>query len=319
MNRVLWVLAILAPAAVLAAGTVPMLAVPGVFLAVVATIAWAVLRGVRAWAFAIVPGAAIVFTRMPAEMGAYAAALLAGPCVAWALSRGRSPRTALAIGAAPFAMWTIVVAASGVNPIEAGSPAAFDRIIEEAGEAGRLSAQQVGDWQASSRAARQVLVRTWVATEVVSFWITLVLAYALVARMFPGLRGFGRLSALRVPDAVAWALIAGLVLVLLGRTTGPDLAQTMGWNLVFGAGFAFFLCGLGIERAWMERAGFRKFAQAAVFVGGVLFFFPLFLVTTSGLGLFDTWFDFRRLRAGEPGQRPFSPFPRSSNDDRSER
>lgn len=319
VNGVLWILAIAAPAAVLAAGRVPTLGVVGAFLALVATLSWAIRRGIRAWALAMIPGVAAVLALGSSELGPYLGAVLAGPIVARALAGGRTPRTALALGVAPLAVWAVMVSLSGFDPFGANSPGAFDRVIEEAHEAGQLSAEQLADWQTSSRIAQRVLRRTWVATEVVSFWLTLVVAYVAARRLFPGFRTLGRFTRLRLPDVAAWVLIAGLALVLLGQTTGPDAAQTVGWNLVFGTGFAFFLCGVAVELDWMDRAGFRRLAKVAAITGGAVLFLPMFLATTSGLGLFDTWFDFRRLRAGEPGQRPFSPFPRSSDDDRQER
>jgi hypothetical protein len=319
VNGVLWILAIAAPAAVLAAGRVPILGIAGTFLALVATLSWAVHRGVRAWSLAMVPGAAAVIAFASGEVGPYLGAVLAGPIVARALATGRAPRMALALGVAPLAAWAVMVALSGFDPFEASSTGGFDRVVDEAYQAGKLTTEQVADWQTSSRIAQRVLRRTWVATEVVSFWLTLVAAYMVARRLLPGFRAFGRFSRLRLPDVAAWVLITGLALVFLGQTAGPDAAKTVGWNLVFATGFAFFLCGVAIAWDWMDRAGFRRLTKVAVMVGGAIFFLPMFLATTSGLGLFDTWFDFRRLRAGEPGHRPFSPFSRSSDDDRQER
>jgi hypothetical protein len=43
-------------------------------------------------------------------------------------------------------------------------------------------------------------------------------------------------------------------------------------------------------------------------------FLPVFPLAAAGLGLFDTWFDFRRFRNPERGDHPLS-FRHSSSDD----
>ena len=51
-----------------------------------------------------------------------------------------------------------------------------------------------------------------------------------------------------------------------------------------------------------------------LFAGGVILLLPGFLALTGALGLFDAWFDFRKLRASSTRGNPFALFHRSSAD-----
>jgi hypothetical protein len=94
-------------------------------------------------------------------------------------------------------------------------------------------------------------------------------------------------------DQLVWAIVAGIAMLLV-----PTLAPlgVVGRNLVVFFGTLYVLRGYGIY-AWFLS---RRAAVASLALGVILF--PLSLVTVPaalGLGLSDTWLDWRR-RAGTP-------------------
>jgi hypothetical protein len=299
VSRRLWLLAAGVPAAVLAAAVLPWTAPAAALLIPAASIAWALRGPAGTWAVAMAPGAVAVWATAPDGLAAYLASVLAGPLVARLLGQGQAPSRALAWGAAPLAAWTVAAAASGFSPFPADADAAFDAVWGDA----RVPPERVEELRASSELALEVLRRTWVASEVVWFWVTLVVAWWFLGRV--GLRsghpGQGGIAQFDVPDAWVAVLIAGLAAVLIGAS-GPDVLRTVGWNLVLGSGLVFAVRGVGVQVFWMRRAGWSRRARVGVLGLGFVLALPVFSTVAVGLGLFDAWFDFRRIRGSGDGR-----------------
>jgi len=130
------------------------------------------------------------------------------------------------------------------------------------------------------------------------------LAWALYHRLSRARIGaaLAPLSQFAFSDQLAWALVAGITMILL-----PTLAAVgpMGRNLTVFVGALYVLRGYGIY-AWFVS---RRIAAVSVFLAVAAF--PLSLLTVPaalGLGLSDTWADWRaRLavaRSGSDRQRP---------------
>lgn len=316
MARRLVALAAGVPAALLVAGLLPPAALLATVLIPAASIAWALRAGPGSWAIAMAPGGLAVGFVSPEGLPSYGASVLAGPLVAWILRAGRSPRAALAWGVAPVAAWTIALALSGFQPFPEDVGEALEGLWRDTGGLGGVPADRLPELRASSEAALEVLRQTWVASEAVWFWVALVVAWWFLGRL--GVRGghppWGPLARFDVPDLWVGVLIAGLALVLAGESAGAG--RTAGWNLVFGSGFVFAVRGLAIETHWMDRAGWRKPPRIVIFSIAFLLAMPLLAAVTCGLGLFDAWFDFRRIR-GTTGDGRF-PFGSSEDVDRKE-
>jgi hypothetical protein len=125
------------------------------------------------------------------------------------------------------------------------------------------------------------------------------LAWALYHRLSRARIGaaLAPLSRFAFSDQLAWALVAGITMIVL-----PTLAAVgpMGRNLTVFVGTLYALRGYGIY-AWFIS---RRVAVVSVFLAVVAF--PLSLVMTAplalGLGLTDTWLDWRsRLGMVRPG------------------
>jgi uncharacterized protein YybS (DUF2232 family) len=242
---------------------------------------------------------------------------LAGPVAATALRLGKRPLEALVWGAGAFAFRTIALAVSGFQPFSAAVDDALDVLFADMARPGDLPAEGLAELRASTETVLGVFREIWVAAEVLGFVVSLVVAYGLLRRFLPapGFPPLGRFARFDVPDLTVWAFIAGLALVLIAG----GWFQTAGWNLVFAMGVLFVVRGVAVEVFWMDRGGVRGLTKFGLFAGGVILLLPGFLALTAGLGLFDAWFDFRRIRSASTRGNPFAPFHRSSADDLKEK
>lgn len=102
-------------------------------------------------------------------------------------------------------------------------------------------------------------------------------------------------SGWQMPWFLAYGFILGLVGFLFSGAFGAYRVQAYGIGLslllIFGA--LYFIQGVAIVNFFADK--YRLSPATKVFVIGVVFFMQLFVQAPSWLGLFDTWFDFRRL------------------------
>ena len=95
------------------------------------------------------------------------------------------------------------------------------------------------------------------------------------------------LRELRFHEALVWGVVAGLVLVALPLS---GVARDVGANLLLFFGVLYALRGLGVM-IWFLSPG-RAMTVALVLVA--VLFWPVVVTVSAGLGLGDTWFDWRR-------------------------
>lgn len=281
-----------------------------------ASIGWTMRAGFRAWAFYLTGGLALLSVVAPLRFAEYAAGALAGWVLGESLRRGRAPEKAFAWAVLPFAGWCIALAATGVNPIGEELRRSIDGLLAEAGRRGDLAEEGLAQLKASAETAMAIAGRTWVGVQIAEFWVALLVAAALLRRVVPGaLPPAGRFGTFDVPDEVAWLFAGGLACYLAGESFLSPLVATVGSNAIAVAAIAYLVRGTAIEWHWMERAGIGVVVRVAFLTGGWLFFLPFHALVTGALGLFDTWFDFRRLKAAEEREDPFRVFHQSSGDD----
>jgi hypothetical protein len=113
--------------------------------------------------------------------------------------------------------------------------------------------------------------------------------------------------------------LVGVALVGLGGRGGArgagEAFAALGGNLLLGAGVLYAVRGIAIQAFWLARAGLGLKTSAALLFGAGLVLLPVFPLAAASVGLFDTWFDFRRLKGPEGGSHPLSVFRHSSSDD----
>jgi hypothetical protein len=95
------------------------------------------------------------------------------------------------------------------------------------------------------------------------------------------------LQDLRFNEALVWGVVAGLVLLVLPL---PSAARTVGVDLMLFFGALYALRGLGVL-LWFLSPGRAMTVMLVIFTA---WFWPYVLSVAAGLGLGDTWFDWRR-------------------------
>lgn len=139
------------------------------------------------------------------------------------------------------------------------------------------------------------VLRVQPAIEMATLLLTFVVAYrlsqGLALRLGLLLPAPLPLSLWRPWEELIWVLIAALGLSLLG----DGLLADLGLNLIVLMGMIYGVQGLAVLRFFAQR-------QRVPLLVELLFYIGLFLVAglafllLAGLGLLDTWFDWRRLR-----------------------
>jgi len=124
--------------------------------------------------------------------------------------------------------------------------------------------------------------------------MALALAWSLFHRMSRARLGapLARVREFRFNDQLVWGLIVGLITVLL-----PNLAgfRPVGMNLLVFFGALYALRGFGVLAWFLAPAGY----VAAPLIGVALLFWPITGALSLGLGLGDTWANWR-TRGAQP-------------------
>lgn len=103
----------------------------------------------------------------------------------------------------------------------------------------------------------------------------------------------------QLPEYLVWPVIFSLVFILLG-SRGVKWAGWIGFNGVIVLGSICFVIGLAVTGFLVARWKLPRFVR--VFGVMLLFFFPILIVMLALLGLLDTWWDVRKLRAASLGK-----------------
>lgn len=297
-----------------AAAAAPGVPAAGLLLALalpLAGVAGAATRGTLAGFLVLAPGAGILAVRAPEALPAFAASGLSGVLLGVLVRRGLSPARALGLGVVPPAVWLVGLALSGFDPVPPETTLALARIFAAEGADGSESG-----FEPRPETAIALVRRTWVGAEILFAAAALALAYRLAGRLFRerSWPPFGPFRRFDLPDALVGALLAGLVAILAAQRGAPGALASVGGNLVLGAGVLYAVRGIAIQAFWLARAGVGTRASFALLLAGAVVFLPVFPLVAAGLGLFDTWFDFRRVKGLEGGNHPLS-FRHSSSDD----
>ncbi|MGP0564601.1 MULTISPECIES: DUF2232 domain-containing protein [unclassified Nitrospina] len=102
------------------------------------------------------------------------------------------------------------------------------------------------------------------------------------------------LTRLMIPDNWVWFFIVGTGCAVLGE----GYLQALGLNLFIVLGGLYFLQGLAIFLHILKEKSIPKFFWYLAFL--LIFTQPLLIGLVGGLGLFDIWVDFRKIRTPLP-------------------
>jgi uncharacterized protein YybS (DUF2232 family) len=97
-----------------------------------------------------------------------------------------------------------------------------------------------------------------------------------------------------LPDVMVWVLIASIGSMLFG----PGISQVAGMNLAIILLFLYFLQGLSVVTHIFKTKAFPKWVWIIAFI--LIPLNPMFFGLVVGMGLFDIWVDFRKIRVTAP-------------------
>lgn len=205
--------------------------------------------------------------------------------------------TALALGLSWAALrgivgmkWAVPLAGDLMRGLEAYLRP--DLNLPEAAQSGSPWLAAHRDWVMGTAA------RVWPSLLVMNLAATVWLNLAACRLLFPKAAYFAAASpsGWKAPVALVWIFIACGLLTLSERND----VQTAAWNGILLGGAVFFAQGLAVVTFYFAK---KQIPWALRFFGYLLILFQYVLALAVALvGLFDQWFDFRRLeRAEEPG------------------
>jgi uncharacterized protein YybS (DUF2232 family) len=97
-----------------------------------------------------------------------------------------------------------------------------------------------------------------------------------------------------LPDVMVWVLIASTGSMIFG----PGISQVVGMNLVIILLFLYFFQGLSVVTHILKSRKFPRWVWFIVFI--LIPLNPMFFGLVVGMGLFDIWVDFRKIRVTPP-------------------
>ncbi|MEW5923204.1 MAG: DUF2232 domain-containing protein [Candidatus Zixiibacteriota bacterium] len=120
-------------------------------------------------------------------------------------------------------------------------------------------------------------------------WLILKMILDMMRKFHPGL---GNFIYWKMPQLVIY--IAGLF--LLTRLTGPDILKVIADNALLFLGFFYALFGFAVIEFFLKKVRLSLILKVLFYLGFVFLQLPG-LMMAAMIGLFDSYFDFRKVRA----------------------
>jgi uncharacterized protein YybS (DUF2232 family) len=141
----------------------------------------------------------------------------------------------------------------------------------------------------------EMILRLLPAVAFISVGLMVLFNVILLCRRFPEQRAAwlscSNLKEWKAPEWLVWGLIgAGFVLFV----PGSGFATSIAANVLLVLGACYFFQGLAIVNFFFHKNHVPRFVRAVVYL--FIVFQQVFTLLVAGLGLFDLWIDFRRLR-----------------------
>jgi hypothetical protein len=245
----------------------------------------------------VMPVAGLLCLGATALIGAQVGvAPLAGLVAGVQVERGRSYGQTIAAAAAPAA---VLAGFSLLSWPAAAQEVAAAALVEQL----RAMGLETAGGAAALRQTVDFIIRLQPGLEFAWLLLVTVLAYRVSVWMAPRLQ-LAMPPALplhlwRPWDELIWVLIAALAIWL----AMPAPLREIGLNMAAVMGAVYAVHGLALLRYGFRRTGTARLLEWVLYVA-LFLTSGLSLVLLSGLGLLDTWFDWRRLRPAPAGEGP---------------
>jgi hypothetical protein len=186
--------------------------------------------------------------------------------------------------------------AAGLGRLFDAAAALLNRLLDPAGTEAALRGEEL------AAMTRAVFLRSFLLDYLLvltfCWWVGTVLGARSLGRR-PGITPLARF---RLAEPLIWPLILGLALVLLDLVAPLGPLELAGWNLLLVMLFFYGLAGLGILRFLLDRLGAPRGLRVVAWLAlAALALAPGvnagLAVLISGLGVSETWINYRRERS----------------------
>ena len=128
-----------------------------------------------------------------------------------------------------------------------------------------------------------------IASTLLVIWINILVSKALLKGKFRLHPDYEKLNRWQAPDFLVWAVIGCGLLMLLPAST----AKLLGINVLLIAMTIYFFQGMSIVSFFFEKKKVPRFFKVILY--SLIALQQLALIAVIGIGLFDMWFNFRKL------------------------
>jgi len=123
-------------------------------------------------------------------------------------------------------------------------------------------------------------------------WMNLLMARLVLIRKSLFFPAYGALNRWRPPDVLVWGVIGSGILLL----TGVKAFKMLGLNGLIILLTIYFFTGIAVVSFFFDKKRFPPTLR--FFLYSLIALQQLFLLFVIGLGLFDTWLNFRKIETG---------------------
>jgi len=128
-------------------------------------------------------------------------------------------------------------------------------------------------------------------------WINLLLCNRMITR-FKGPQRWENLTTWQAPERLVWAV----VVFGFGSLTPVSAVKIIAVNCLFLVALVYFFQGISITAWFFKSKGVPNFVRGMLYV--LIVIQQLLTLLVAALGLFDTWFDFRKLHKSKEESAP---------------
>ena len=158
---------------------------------------------------------------------------------------------------------------------------------------GVMSDENIRQIQGSLGKIQYVLVRIipalTIASTLLVIWINILVSKTLLKGKFRLHPDYEKLNRWQAPDFLVWAVIGCGLLMLLPASA----AKLLGINVLLIAMTIYFFQGMSIVSFFFEKKKVPRFFKIILY--SLIAVQQLALIAVIGIGLFDMWFNFRKL------------------------
>jgi len=129
-----------------------------------------------------------------------------------------------------------------------------------------------------------------IASTLLVIWINILVSKALLKGRFRFHPDYDKLNQWQAPDLLVWAVIGCGLLMLFPASA----AKLFGLNVLLISMTIYFFQGMAIVSFFFEKKQVPRFLKILLY--GLIALQQLVLIAVIGIGLFDMWFDFRKLK-----------------------